>query len=182
MQFYQETAVRCAQVDWSLLSACRNFAPLASQNAPGEDSYQTAQMRRLIWILAVRTCSDIFSDVATQIVFLFWKLVRCTAAKDDPTICLSHMGRAMRKHVFGHMRTACLIRAVTVRLQIIGFYKMYKCPDETLCMRMMMWISTFCVFSKAHFRLTRFIYTGRQLQHVSNINRNTGLFLIKIFS
>ena len=40
----------------SLLSAWRNFASLAIQNAPREDSDQTAWMRRLIWIFAVRTC------------------------------------------------------------------------------------------------------------------------------
>ena len=34
----------------SSLSACRNFASLAIQNAPSEDSDQTARMRRLIWI------------------------------------------------------------------------------------------------------------------------------------
>ena len=40
----------------SFLSAWRNFASLAIQNAPSEDSDQTAQMRSLIWIFAGRTC------------------------------------------------------------------------------------------------------------------------------
>ena len=40
----------------SLLSAWRNFALLAFQNAPSEDSDQTARMRRLIWIFSGCTC------------------------------------------------------------------------------------------------------------------------------
>ena len=40
----------------SSLSAWRNLASLAIQNAPSEDSDQTARMRRLIWIFAGRTC------------------------------------------------------------------------------------------------------------------------------
>ena len=39
----------------SSLSAWRNFASLAIQNAPREDSDQTARMRRLIWIFAGRS-------------------------------------------------------------------------------------------------------------------------------
>ena len=38
----------------SSLSAWRNFASLAIQNAPGEVSDQTARMRRLIWMFAGR--------------------------------------------------------------------------------------------------------------------------------
>ena len=40
-------------------SAWSNFTILAIQNAPSEDSDQTAQMRRLIWIFAGRTCPKI---------------------------------------------------------------------------------------------------------------------------
>ena len=42
---------------WSESSstAYRNFASLVTQNAPSEDSDQTARMRRLIWIFAGRT-------------------------------------------------------------------------------------------------------------------------------
>ena len=40
----------------SSLSTWRNFALLAIQTAPSEDSDQTARMRRLIWIFAGRTC------------------------------------------------------------------------------------------------------------------------------
>ena len=43
----------------SSLSAWRNFASLAIQNAPSEDSDQTAWMRRLIWIFARRTCPKV---------------------------------------------------------------------------------------------------------------------------
>ena len=43
----------------SSLSASRNFASLAIQNAPSEDSDQTARMRRLIWIFAGRTCPKV---------------------------------------------------------------------------------------------------------------------------
>ena len=51
----------CACADWSesSLSAWRNFASLAIQNAPSEDSDQTARMRRLIWIFAGRTCPTV---------------------------------------------------------------------------------------------------------------------------
>ena len=46
----------CAVRSESSLSAWRNLASLAIQNAPSEDSDQTARMRRLIWIFAGRTC------------------------------------------------------------------------------------------------------------------------------
>ena len=39
----------------SSFSAYRNFVPLAIQNAPSEDSGQTARMRRLIWIFVGRS-------------------------------------------------------------------------------------------------------------------------------
>ena len=39
----------------SSLSACRNFAVLAIQNAQNEDSDLTVRMRRLIWVFAGRT-------------------------------------------------------------------------------------------------------------------------------
>ena len=45
----------CAVWSESSLSAWRNFASLAIQNAPSEESDQTARMRRLIWIFAGRT-------------------------------------------------------------------------------------------------------------------------------
>ena len=51
----------------SSLSARRNFASLAFQNAPSEDSDQTARMRRLIWIFAGRTCPKLhIPDVASH--------------------------------------------------------------------------------------------------------------------
>ena len=43
----------------SSLSEWRNFAFLAIQNVPSEDSDQTARMRRLIWIFAWYTCLKI---------------------------------------------------------------------------------------------------------------------------
>ena len=48
----------CTFVQWSesSLHAWRNFADLAIQNAPSEDSDQTERMRSLIWILTRRTC------------------------------------------------------------------------------------------------------------------------------
>ena len=55
----------------SLLFGWRNFASLAIYNAPSED-YQTARMRKLIWIFAVRTCPKVlFLDVAAQMVLTF---------------------------------------------------------------------------------------------------------------
>ena len=43
----------------SLLSAWRNFASLAVQNAHGADSEQTARMLRLIWIFAGCSCPKV---------------------------------------------------------------------------------------------------------------------------
>ena len=43
----------------SSLSAWRKFASLPIQNASSEDSDQTAQMHRLIWICAERTCPKV---------------------------------------------------------------------------------------------------------------------------
>ena len=40
----------------SSLAACRNFASLAGQDTPSEDSDQSAHSRRLIWIFVVRAC------------------------------------------------------------------------------------------------------------------------------
>ena len=49
----------CAVWPESLLSVLGNFASLAIQNAPSEDSDQSARMRRLIWIFAWRTCPKV---------------------------------------------------------------------------------------------------------------------------
>ena len=43
----------------SSLSALRKFVSLVTQNAPSEDSDQTARMRSLIWIFAGRTCPKV---------------------------------------------------------------------------------------------------------------------------
>ena len=55
---------------WSQSSSFtwRNFASLAIQNAPSEDSDQTALMRRMIWIYAEQTSQGAFSDDAVQIM------------------------------------------------------------------------------------------------------------------
>ena len=73
---------------WSLcsLSAWRNITSLVFENAPSDDSDQTARMRRLIWIFAGRTCqkvpfltlrlnylNDTFSVIAVHI-FALWGL------------------------------------------------------------------------------------------------------------
>ena len=57
------------------LSAWRNLASLAIQNAPSEDSDQTARMRRLIWIFTKRTSEGTFSDVASHLIILVVFLV-----------------------------------------------------------------------------------------------------------
>ena len=64
-----------ARAVWSesSLSAWRNVAPLAIQNAPGEDSDQTARMRRLIWIFAGRTCPK--SYCGSYVNILTWSPV-----------------------------------------------------------------------------------------------------------
>ena len=56
----------CAKSDQSSLSAWRNFAPLAIQNVPTEDSDQPAQMCRLIWIFTEHMSEGTFSDVAAH--------------------------------------------------------------------------------------------------------------------
>ena len=53
----------------SSLSAWRNFASLAIQNAPSEDSDQTARMRSLIRIFAGRTCSKFFFRLTLWFIF-----------------------------------------------------------------------------------------------------------------
>ena len=58
----------------SSLSAWRNIASLAIQNAPSEDSDQTARMRSLIWIFAGRTCSKV------QFQTLWLKCIKCSKA------------------------------------------------------------------------------------------------------
>ena len=55
----------CIRAVWSesLLPALRNSASLAIQNAPSEDSDQTARMLRLILIFAGPTCPTV-ADVS----------------------------------------------------------------------------------------------------------------------
>ena len=53
----------------SPLSAWRNFASLAIQNAPSEDSDQTVRMCRLIWIFAGRTCPNVYVSLTPRIIW-----------------------------------------------------------------------------------------------------------------
>ena len=56
----------CAVWSESSLSAWRIFASLAIQNAPSEDSDQTARMRSLIWIRRAHMSEGMFPDVAVH--------------------------------------------------------------------------------------------------------------------
>ena len=57
-----------------ILITWRIFASLAIQNAPSEDSDQTARMRRLIWIFAGRTWPKVFFWCSSSrfMLLLFW--------------------------------------------------------------------------------------------------------------
>ena len=69
------------QIAWSEypLSAWRNLASLAVQNAPSEDSDQTARMRRLIWIFAGRTCP--------KVPFVrLWRMSLCACCKQQNNV------------------------------------------------------------------------------------------------
>ena len=57
----------------SSLSAWRNFASLAIQKAPSEDSDQTARMRRLIRIFAGRTCLKVRFLTVRQVTASFYR-------------------------------------------------------------------------------------------------------------
>ena len=79
------------------------------------------------------------------------------------------MGRAMRKRVFGHMRTAKAQISLRIRAvwsgpslsanRIIGYYEMYewraKAPDDISACARWSWICAFCACSKTHFCLVR---------------------------
>ena len=60
----------------SSFSAGRNFISLSIQNAPSENSDQTARMRSLIWIFAGRTCPKLRSLTH----WLICKLIRSSFA------------------------------------------------------------------------------------------------------
>ena len=63
----------CAQ--WRLKSAYTlmqsDQSSLSIQNAPSDDSDQTAQMHRLNWIFPGCTCQGMLSDTAAQMLLLF---------------------------------------------------------------------------------------------------------------
>ena len=56
-------------------STWRNFASLAIQNAPSEDSDQTARMRSLIWIFAGRT--------SPKVRFLTFRFISCVTIAEN---------------------------------------------------------------------------------------------------
>ena len=65
-----KSACTSVQSDQSLLPMWRNIASLAIQNAPSEDSDQTAQMCRLLWILVGHTLHKVC--LVTLWLNLFW--------------------------------------------------------------------------------------------------------------
>ena len=93
-----------SSVVWSeyLLSAWRNLASLTIQNVPSEDSDQTAQMRRLVWMFAVHTCRKVcFLEFAAQIINSRWavhKLYTHVCTWWIYTLMLSMLGKSFRRH------------------------------------------------------------------------------------
>ena len=82
----------CIHAVWSesSLSAWRDFASLAIQNAPNEDSDQTARKRRLIWIFAWRTCPKVrFLKLRLKCVIYFRHWLPSNNDKLD--ICLAFL-------------------------------------------------------------------------------------------
>ena len=67
----------------SSLSAYRNFAPLAFQNVPSEDSDQTLRKRRLIWIFAGRKCPQVRFLTLWLIQYLTVRKQRQVVKTDD---------------------------------------------------------------------------------------------------
>ena len=68
---WAQSACTSTQCNQSSLSAWRNFDFLAIQNVPSEDSDQTAQMHRLIWIFA--GCANAQTDLNIRWPhMLFW--------------------------------------------------------------------------------------------------------------
>ena len=64
-----KSACASAQSDKSSFSAWRNVACMAIQNAPREDSDQTARMRRLIWIFSGCTCPKVLFQTLSLLLF-----------------------------------------------------------------------------------------------------------------
>ena len=62
-----KSACAFVQSHQSSLSAWWNFASLAIQNTPSEDSDQTAQMCMLIWIFAGHMSESRFSNVVAHL-------------------------------------------------------------------------------------------------------------------
>ena len=61
----------CTVWSESLLSVGRNFASLAIQNLPSEDSDQPVHMRRLIWIFTGPTCPTVHFLMLWHILLIF---------------------------------------------------------------------------------------------------------------
>ena len=77
----------------SLLSAWWNAESLTSQNAHSEDSYQTARMRRLIWIFVGRTCPNVR--------FLTLRLIWCDKHFNDVLLfCCLFLLEVIQWHVY----------------------------------------------------------------------------------
>ena len=110
-------AARC--LFGSLLSAWRNFASLAIQNAPSEDSDQTARMCRLIWIFAGRTCPKVrfltFCDpYVTSYTTLKYASFRCRYLLLNDLTCGQKKKKTKKIGKF-----ACVVRSlVHVSIQI----------------------------------------------------------------
>ena len=109
--------IRAVRSEFSF-SAWRNFASLAIQNAPSEDSDQIARMRRLIWIFAGRTCHDVrfltlrFNWFATGIFDTLSHRVTCLSFNQSP-FYLANGSRERREPTSGILR-----RMQTAKLQI----------------------------------------------------------------
>ena len=89
-----KTVSACAswQPDQSSLSSWRNFTSMTIQNASSEDSDQTAQMRRLIWIFAGCTCWKVHS----LMLLLIWRIIWCMSEFNE------HRFRVLSFHFIEH--------------------------------------------------------------------------------
>ena len=126
------------------LSAWRNLAPLAIQNAPSEDSDQTARMRGLIWIFAGRTCLKV-----RFLTLLFKWAASCENVSSDMWTAKAQI--SLRIH-------AVWSRPSLSTNRIIEYQKMLQLRSNAwirLRAYRMMWICIFCACWKALCRLER---------------------------
>ena len=96
------------QSDKTSLSVWKNVAGLAIQNAPSEDSDQTARMRKLIWIFAGRTDPTVRFLTLRLISLLTWRrsyktcFIRvvgkyCCKSENNVTLCLPGKKKKKKK-------------------------------------------------------------------------------------